>query len=117
MNKKQSRLRRSRLTRAKIAASGRPRIVVNRTPRHTYLQCVTPDGNQVLAQASTLDKDIRGDVKHGGNKDAAVAVAKVMVERLKKAGIEKVAFDRSGFKYHGRVQVLADTLREGNIEF
>lgn len=117
MNKKDSRIRRSRPTRAKIAASGRPRLVVNRTPRHTYIQCIAPCGSKVLAQASTLDKELKGSLKHGGNKDAAVAVAKIMIERLKQAGITQVAFDRSGFRYHGRIQSLADTLREGNIEF
>jgi large subunit ribosomal protein L18 len=117
MNKKTSRLRRARLTRAKIAKTGRPRLVVFRTPRHIYAQCIAPCGSKVLAQSSTLDKDIKQTLKSPGNKDAAVAVGKLMAERLKAAGIEKVAFDRSGFRYHGRIQALADAVREGSIEF
>ena len=117
MNKKQSRLRRSRLTRAKIASSGRPRVVIMRTPRHMYAQCISPCGSKVLAQSSTLDKAVRADLKATGNKDAAATVGKVLAERLTKAGIDKIAFDRSGFKYHGRVQALADAVREGNIDF
>lgn len=117
MNKKQSRLRRARRTRAKIQELGKHRLCVYRTPRHTYAQIIAPDQAQTLATASTLDKDLRGKVKHGGNIDAAAAVGKAIAEKAKAAGIETVAFDRSGFKYHGRIKALADAAREGGLQF
>ncbi len=122
INKKKARLRRARLTRSKIAdqtrkGSPKHRLVVLRTPRHTYAQLVSPCGNQVVCSASTLDKDLRADVKHGGNKDAASLVGKTIAAKIKKAGVESIAFDRSGFKYHGRVQALADAVRDGGVQF
>lgn len=122
INKKTSRLRRARLTRGKIADQtrrGNPkhRLVINRTSSNTYAQLVTPCGGKVICSASTLDKAIRVQVKHGGNVDAATAVGKAIAEKIKQAGIESIAFDRSGFKYHGRVKALADAVREGNIQF
>ena len=86
-----------------------------RTPRHIYAQVISPEGDKVLASASTLDKDLRGGVT--GNIDAASAVGKLIAERAKAAGITGVAFDRAGFKYHGRVKALADAAREGGLEF
>ncbi|MBR9911331.1 MAG: 50S ribosomal protein L18 [Gammaproteobacteria bacterium] len=113
--KKQSRLRRARRARAKISELGATRLCVNRTPRHIYAQIIAADGGKVLASASTLDKELR-DGKTG-NKDAAQAVGKLIAERAKAAGVSSVAFDRSGYKYHGRVQALADAAREAGLEF
>lgn len=114
-SKKQARIRRARRARAKISELGVNRLCVNRSPRHIYAQIIAADGNQVLASASTLDKDLRAGST--GNVDAAKAVGKLIAERAKAAGITGVAFDRSGFKYHGRVKALADAAREGGLEF
>ena len=113
--KKKSRLRRAAKTRARISELRETRLCVNRTPRHIYAQIIAATGGEVLASASTLEKDLR-DSKTG-NSDAAANVGKLIAERAKKAGIEKVAFDRSGFKYHGRVKALADAARESGLEF
>ena len=113
--KKQSRLRRARRSRSKIRELGVNRLSVNRTPRHIYAQVISPEGDKVLASASTLEKDIRGGAT--GNIDAAANIGKLIAERAKSAGISSVAFDRSGFKYHGRVKALADAAREGGLEF
>ena len=91
------------------------RLTVHRTPRHIYAQVIAPEGNQVLASASTLDKSLRGDST--GNVEAAGKVGALIAERAKAAGVGAVAFDRSGFKYHGRVKALADAAREGGLEF
>jgi large subunit ribosomal protein L18 len=114
-DKKLSRLRRARRARAKIRELGATRLVINRTPRHMYAQIISGDGSRVLASASTLDKDLRSGKT--GNADAAKAVGALVAERAKAAGITTVAFDRSGFKYHGRVKALADAAREGGLEF
>jgi len=117
MNKKDSRIRRARRARAKIKEIGVHRLSVFRTPRHIYAQLIAPNGAEVVASASTLEKDIKGSVKGTGNKDAAAFVGKTIAEKAKTAGIEKVAFDRSGFKYHGRVKALADAAREAGLQF
>ncbi|VAW74126.1 LSU ribosomal protein L18p (L5e) [hydrothermal vent metagenome] len=117
MDKKASRQRRARKTRAKIRELGRPRLCVHRTPRHIYAQVIDGSGDKVLVSASTLDKALRKDVKSTGNADAAAAIGKAVAERAKAAGITAVAFDRSGFKYHGRVKALADAARENGLEF
>ena len=114
-DKKETRLRRSRRARARIRELGATRLCVNRTPRHIYAQVISADGDKVLAQASTLDKSLR-DGKTG-NIEAAKVVGALIAERAKTAGVTKVAFDRSGFKYHGRVQALADAAREAGLEF
>jgi large subunit ribosomal protein L18 len=114
-DKKQSRLRRARRARSKIRELGANRLCVNRTPRHIYAQIISPEGGRVLASASTLDKDLRSGGT--GNVDAAKSVGALIAERAKEAGITQVAFDRSGFKYHGRVKALADAAREGGLEF
>ena len=108
-DKKQTRLRRARRARAKIRELGVTRLSIHRTPRHIYAQLISGDGAQVLASASTLDKDLRSGKT--GNSDAAKAVGALIAERGKAAGISQVAFDRSGFKYHGRVKALADAAR------
>tara|TARA_B100001540_G_scaffold309907_1_gene326856 strand:+ start:5325 stop:5621 length:297 start_codon:yes stop_codon:yes gene_type:complete len=94
---------------------GEVRLSVHRTPRHIYAQIIAPAGDKVLACASTLDKELRSGVT--SNVDAAAAVGKLVAERAKEAGIEKVAFDRSGYKYHGRVKALADAARESGLQF
>lgn len=113
--KKQSRLRRSKRARMKIRDLGVHRLCVNRTPRHIYAQVIAPEGATVVVAASTVEKELRGNAT--GNKDAAAAVGKLVAERALKAGVKSVAFDRSGFKYHGRVQALADAAREAGLEF
>lgn len=94
---------------------GVTRLSVNRTPRHIYAQVISADGGTVLAQASTLEKDLRGGAT--GNADAAAKVGTLIADRAKAAGVTAVAFDRSGFKYHGRIKALADAAREGGLEF
>jgi|TARA_B110000238_G_C15819542_1_gene307947 large subunit ribosomal protein L18 len=117
MSKKIDRIRRATKTRAKIKQLGVNRLCVYKTPRHVYAQVIAPNGSQVLASASSLDKEVKGQVKYSGNIDAAITVGKILAERAKKVGISKVAFDRSGFKYHGRIKALADAAREQGMEF
>ena len=117
MDKKSTRIRRARKTRSKIREVGDVRLCVYRTPRHIYAQVISPAGDEVLACASTLDKAIRADLKSTGNVEAATVIGKMIAEKAKAAGINKVAFDRSGFKYHGRIKALADAARENGLEF
>ena len=117
MMKKIARLRRATKTRARIRLRGANRLCVHRTPRHVYAQIISPCGSKVLTSASTLDKEIRSRIKYSGNIEAATVVGRVLAERAKKAGITKVAFDRSGFKFHGRIKALAEAARAGGIEF
>ena len=116
MDKKISRIRRGLKTRSKIKQLQVPRLSVHRTPRHIYAQIIAPDA-KVLASASTLQADVKKDLKSTGNVTAATLVGKLIAERAKQAGIEKVAFDRSGFRYHGRVKALADAARENGLQF
>lgn len=113
--KKESRQRRAKSTRLHIRALGATRLCVNRTPRHIYAQIISPCGGKVLAQASTLDAELRSGAT--GNIEAAGKVGALIAERAKAAGVTKVAFDRSGFKYHGRIKALADAARQGGLEF
>jgi len=115
ISKKQARLRRARKARAKIRELGENRLTVHRTPRHIYVQIIAATGDKVLASASTLDKDLRSGKT--GNTDAAKAVGKLIAERAQAAGVTGVAFDRSGFRYHGRVKALADAAREAGLQF
>ena len=118
MDKKKARLRRARRTRAAIRRRRVHRLSVNRSPRHIYAQVFEPDGSRVLASASTLDKDVREKVDgNGGNLVAASVVGQAIAERARKAGVGRVAFDRSGYKYHGRVKALAEAARENGLEF
>lgn len=117
MDKRTSRIRRSRRTRAKIASLGIDRLTVHRTPRHTYAQVFSGETGSVVASASTLSADVKKLVKYSGNIDAATAVGQVIAKKAKAAGIEAVAFDRSGFKYHGRIKALADSARENGLKF
>lgn len=117
MDKKESRLRRARKPRARIREQGATRLTIFRTPQHIYAQVITSDGSQTLATASTVDKALKAELSGTGNVEAAKAVGKLVAERAKAAGVETVAFDRSGFKYHGRVQALADAAREAGLKF
>ena len=117
MNKKDARTRRARQTRLRIAEQRATRLVVSRPNCHIYAQIVAPEGDRVLASASTLEGDMRKDVKNGGNAAAAVIVGKRIAERAKAIGIERVAFDRSGFRFHGRVKALAEAAREAGLKF
>lgn len=117
MDKKAARLRRARRARAKIRERGAYRLTIHRTPRHTYAQIIAPDADRTLAAASTLEKGVLGDLTSGGNVEAAKAVGRAIAERARAAGVEEVAFDRAGFKYHGRVQALADAAREAGLQF
>lgn len=117
MEKNVKRLRRATRTRAKIKNLGEVRLSVHRTPQHIYAQLLTPAGDKVIACASTLDKEIKGKVANGGNITAAKAVGALIAKRGVEAGLKKVAFDRSGFRYHGRIKALAEAAREGGIEF
>lgn len=114
-DKKIARQRRARRSRAKMAELKVNRLTVHRTPRHIYAQIISGEGGKVLASASTLDKALREGKT--GNADAAKAVGSLIAERAKAAGVTQVAFDRSGFKYHGRVKALADAAREAGLEF
>jgi large subunit ribosomal protein L18 len=113
--KKESRLRRARSTRLKIRDNGAFRLCINRTPRHMYAQITTATGDRVLASASTVEEALRAGST--GNVEAAKKVGQLIAERAKKAGVEAVAFDRSGFRYHGRVKALADAAREAGLQF
>ena len=113
--KKVNRMRRAKRGRMKMRELGMTRLSVTRTPRHIYAQVTSADGAQVLAQASTLDKDLKSGAT--GNVDAASKVGTLIADRAKAAGVTEVAFDRSGYKYHGRVKALADAAREGGLEF
>lgn len=113
--KKVARLRRAKRSRMKMRELRVARLTVHRTPRHIYAQVIDAEGGKVLAAASTVEKDLRGEAT--GNVDAATKVGALVAERAKAAGIAKVAFDRSGFKYHGRVKALADAARENGLEF
>ena len=117
MDKKETRLRRARRARARIKELGDTRLCIHRTPRHIYAQVITPEGDKVVASASTLDSDVRKNVEKTGGTAAATVVGKMIAERAVAAGVTRVAFDRSGFKYHGRVKALADAARESGLEF
>lgn len=116
MDKKSSRIRRSRKTRAKISELAVPRLSIHRTPRHIYAQVIAASGSEVVASASTVQADMKGSVKYTGNIEAATAVGKAIAEKALAAGVSSVAFDRSGFKYHGRVKALADAAREAGLK-
>ena len=113
--KNQARLRRARRARMKIRELGVHRLSVHRTPRHIYAQVFSPDGSRVLASASTLESKVRSG--QTGNMEAAAAIGKTIAERAQKAGVEKIAFDRGGLKYHGRVKALAEAVRTGGLQF
>jgi large subunit ribosomal protein L18 len=120
LTKKEQRLRRSRQTRVRIALQGTARLAVHRSNLHIYASIISDDGERVLASASTAEKEVRdqlGAAGKGGNVNAATLIGKRIAEKAKAAGVEKVAFDRSGFAYHGRVKALADAAREAGLQF
>ena len=117
MDKNIARLRRAKTTRSHIRVLGVHRLTVLRSGQHIYAQVFTSDGSKVLASASTLQADVKEGLKNGKNSEAASRVGKLIAERALAAGIEKVAFDRSGYRYHGRIKVLADAAREGGLQF
>ena len=115
--KREARSRRAKQTRIRIAQQRATRLVVLRSNSHIYAQIIAPEGDRVLASASTIEADVRKDMKSGGNKAAAEAVGKRIAEKAKSLGIESVAFDRSGFRFHGRVKALAEAARAGGLKF
>ena len=117
MEKKIARLRRAKKTRSHIRRLGVPRLTVHRSGRHIYAQVIAADGGHVIAAASTVQKGLRADLTSTSDKGAAKAVGKAVAEKAVAAGISEVAFDRSGYQYHGRVAVLADAAREGGLKF
>ena len=116
-DKNEARLRRARQTRHKIREVGAVRLTVHRTNTHIYAQITTPAGDQVLAAASSAEKELRSQLKHGANRKAAELVGSRIAARAKEKGIERVAFDRAGYRYHGRVKALADAARAGGLKF
>jgi large subunit ribosomal protein L18 len=116
-DKNLSRLRRARQTRLRIREVGAVRLTVHRTNAHIYAQITSPAGDKVLATASSVDKELRGQLKNGGNRKAAEAVGQRIAAKAKEKGIESVAFDRAGYRYHGRVKALADAARAGGLKF
>jgi len=117
MDKKASRLKRALRQRSKIKQLGINKLMVHRTSKHIYAQVISVDGNKTLASASTTQSEIKNSVKNTRNIEAAAAVGKIIAEKAMEAGVTSVAFDRSGFKYHGRVKALADAAREAGLKF
>ena len=117
LDKNEARLRRARQTRLKIREIGAIRLTVYRTNSHIYAQIMSAGGEKVLATASTAEKEVRAQLKNGGNRKAAEVVGTRIAQKAKQAGIEKVAFDRGGYRYHGRVKALADAARAGGLKF
>lgn len=117
MDKRTARLKRARSARIKIRAHGERRLCVHRTPRHIYAQITEPDGGRILVCASTVDTEVKKTITNGGNIEAAKTIGRMVAERARKAGIERVAFDRSGYKYHGRIKALAESAREAGLKF
>jgi large subunit ribosomal protein L18 len=117
VDKKQQRMRRTRRARAKIKQLGLPRLCVHRTPAHIYAQIIVSGGAETQVSASTLEKEVKKEVGYGGNAKAAAVIGRLIAERAVAKGVEKVAFDRAGFRYHGRVKALADSAREHGLKF
>ena len=117
MSKKTARIRRGKRSRIKMRELGADRLSVYRSSRHIYAQIISADDNKVIASASTVEKSMRESLTYTGNAEAAAAIGKLVAERAKEKGVESVAFDRSGFKYHGRVKALADAAREAGLQF
>jgi|SRR5688572_17126639 large subunit ribosomal protein L18 len=116
-DKKQARLRRAQQTRHKISGLKTVRLTVHRSGNHIYAQVIAPSGDKVLTSASTLEPEVRKDVKNGGNIEAAAVIGKRIAEKARELGIEAVAFDRSGYRYHGRVKALAEAARQNGLKF
>ena len=116
-DKKFSRLRRARQTRIRIRDNGAVRLTVHRTNGHIYAQITSPAGDKVLACASSVEKEVRSQLKHSSTRKAAEVVGQRIAEKAKQAGIAEVAFDRAGYRYHGRIKALADAARSGGLKF
>jgi large subunit ribosomal protein L18 len=116
-DKRIARLRRARQTRIRIRENGAARLTVHRSNEHIYAQITTPEGDKVLAAASSVEKDVRGQLKHGSTRKAAELVGQRIAAKAKEKGIESVAFDRAGYRYHGRIKALADAARSGGLKF
>ena len=117
IDKKISRLRRARQTRLRIREAASARLTVHRTNGHIYAQITSPAGDKVFASASSLEKEVRAQMKNGGNRKAAELIGQRIAQKAKEKGIESVAFDRAGYRYHGRVKALADAARAGGLKF
>lgn len=117
IDKKTARLRRARRSRAIIKRLGAPRLCVYKTPQHIYAQLIAPNGSQVLASAASVTKEFKQIMAYGGNIKAATVIGKMIAEQAKSVGVTQVAFDRSGFKYHGRIKALAEAARENGLIF
>ena len=117
MDKRQSRLRRAGATRKKIRELREHRLAVHRSNLHIYANIISPEGDRVLVSASTIEPEVRKEIEKGSNVQAAALIGKRVAEKAKAAGIERVAFDRSGFRYHGRVKALAEAAREAGLKF
>ena len=117
LSKKEPRLRRARQTRVRIALQGVVRLTVTRSNLHIYASVISGDGTKVIATASTAEKEVREQIKSGGNTEAASLIGKRIAEKAKAAGVEKVAFDRAGYQYHGRIKALAEAAREAGLQF
>ena len=117
MNKREARIRRGKRSRMKMRELGVTRLSIYRSSRHIYAQIISGDENKIIASASTVEKSMRDELSYTGNSDAAAAIGKLVAERAKEKGVESVAFDRSGFKYHGRVKALAEAAREAGLQF
>jgi large subunit ribosomal protein L18 len=115
--KKLARMRRASRARSRIRVQEAHRLCVHRTPRHIYAQLIAPTGGEVLASASSVETEIKQGARYTGNVETAVRVGKLIADRAKAKGVTRVAFDRAGYKYHGRVKALADAAREGGLEF
>jgi|SRR4051812_45074028 large subunit ribosomal protein L18 len=116
-DKRLARLRRARQTRIRIRENGAARLTVHRSNEHIYAQITTPEGDKVLAAASSVEKDVRGQLKHGSTRKAAELVGQRIAAKAKEKGIDSVAFDRAGYRYHGRIKALADAARSGGLKF
>ena len=117
MDKRKLRMRRTRRARSKIQELDIPRLCVHRTPNHIYAQIIVAGGAETRVSASTVEKEIKKEVGYGGNAKAAAVIGRVIAERAVAKGVDKVAFDRAGFKYHGRIKALADSAREHGLKF
>lgn len=115
--KKVSRIRRGKRTRLNIRGQGKPSLLVNKTPRHIYAQIISGDGKAILASASTLESQVRQGLEYTGNVEAAKKVGQAIAEKAVQLGLGVIAFDRNGFRYHGRVKALADAAREAGLQF
>ena len=117
MNKRAARIRRGKRSRMKMRELGATRLSIYRSSRHIYAQIISGDENKIIASASTVEKSMRDELDYTGNASAAAAIGKLVAERAQEKGVKAVAFDRSGFKYHGRVKALAEAAREAGLQF